>query len=411
MNTNDEINLHQVMQIFTTRWKYLVVLALFFTLGALIKHKYFPIYPGTGKLIIKDIRNNQLQSIIGHVAGVVGEIPSPELKGEDQVMRAIAFLDIHDFYVEVANQLFIQRNKTHDPSLVNFFNDFKLKFDDPEFVHEVANKLPTLITFNTSKADVLVVDVKSGNKYLSVFLVNETLKIAKENLLDRELEDLTRAENYFALETEHVRSRLENIESLTVSKMQKNQILSIDNEKGESSKYISELKKNINNTTIMFLNNQSKMLELKRNSNVAFNRQESGLISKFNDSSQIKALENENKDLTIELNTYQNYLKVFEKEKNGLVPFQYEIEKMNANHEFEYKIYASLQESLARIGLQKTYVRNKVEILEFERASKVHSSPSIILLILIALTLSQVFGLFSIYLYELFKPTYPNINY
>ena len=115
-------------------------------------------------------------------------------------------------------------------------------------------------------------------------------------------------------------------------------------------------------------------------------------------------LEDENKDLQIQLQTYQTYLKTYENQKTGLVPMQYEIQKMNANHEFEYKMFASLNDSLARIGLQKTYVKNKVDILERERLSKVRSSPSLIIMVLISLMLSQVIGMFSIYVYELFKP-------
>ena len=93
------------------------------------------------------------------------------------------------------------------------------------------------------------------------------------------------------------------------------------------------------------------------------------------------------------------------------MPFQYELEKMNASHDFEYKMYAALNDSLARIGLQKTYVKNKVEILELERISRVHSSPPLLIMILIALTISQIFGIFSIYVYELFKPVVPTYKY
>ena len=115
-------------------------------------------------------------------------------------------------------------------------------------------------------------------------------------------------------------------------------------------------------------------------------------------------LEDQNKDLQIELATYQTYLRNYENQKTGLVPMQYEIQKMNANHDFEYKIFASLNDSLARIGLQKTYVKNKVDILEQERFSRVKSSPSLAIMMLISLMLSQVIGMFSIYVYELFKP-------
>ena len=404
MNSTDEISLHQILQIFTKRWKYFIVLALVFTLASLIKHKYFPVYPGTGKLIIKDVRNNQLQSILGHAAGVGSELPIPELKGEDQVIRAEAILDIHEFYLAVTNQLLEIKSAQHNLSLSKFFKEFKKNENDPEFVHDVAYKISTLVSFNTSKADVLVVDAKTNNRELTVFLVNETLHIAHDTLINRELEDLNRAENYFKIEIDTVRSRLDSIENSTIAKMQKNQIFSVDMEKGESSKYIGELKKNINNSRIMLSNNESKISELqlilKKNSN----KIDQGVISKFNEASQIRLLQDDNKDLNIEVKTYLSYLKNFESQKNGLVPFQYEIEKMNANHDIENKIYSSLNDSLGRIGLQKTYVRNKVEVLETERLSRVHSSPSLLIMILISLTLSQIVGFFGIYLYELFKP-------
>ncbi len=407
MNTSDEISLHQVLKIFTARWKYLLLLSLVFTLSALVKHKYFPSYPGTGKLIIKDVRNSQLQSIIGHVAGVEAESITPELKGEDLVVRAEALLDIHEFYIAVGLRLLEIRNQTHNSALINFFNDFKKTEKDPDYIHDVANKISTLITFNSSKADVLVVEVKTNNKELTVMLVNETLKEAQKTLTERELADLNRAENYFRVELEGVRSRLNMIENSTVRKMQKNQVFSVTAEKDESTKYISELRKNINDTQILITNNEERISELKKkiedkihNSSV---RDTS--LSKFNETSQIRQLQEENNELGLELKTHQDYLKNFETQKNGLVPFQYEIDKMNANHELEYKIYASLNDSLSRIGLQKTYVKNKIEILEMESASRVRSSPGILILLLIALTLSQLVGIFCIYTYELFRPT------
>jgi len=405
MNTNDEINLHQILQIFTKRWKYLFILSLFFTLGALIKHKYFPIYPGTGKLIIKDVRNSQLQSILGHAAGLGGEIPTIETKGDDSVTRAETLLDIHEFYVLVANRLLKEKHVSHNASLINFFKDFSNIENDPEMIHEVANKLSTMISFNIAKADILEVDVKANNKELSVIITNDTLIEARDNLIEKELMDLNRAEVYFKSEIDGVRGRIDEIENSTVAKMQKNQILSVDIEKGESSKYIGELKKNINNTNVNLINNQSKILELRNNLRTIIPMKDTGVINKFTEASQIRMLEDENKDLSLEMKTYSDYLKNFESQKSKLVPFQYEIEKMNANHEFEYKIYASLNDSMARIGLQKIYVQNKIEILELERVSRVHSSPPLLIMILIALTLSQVLGFFSIYLYELFRPS------
>ena len=405
MNSNDEITLHQVLQIFTKRWKYLLMLALVFVLGALIKHKYFPMYPGVGKLIIKDVRNSQLQMVLSSVAGTGHEGVSEE-KSDDVVERSETILNTHEYYVALAERLLKLKNETNNLALRNFFNKFSMSQSNPEFVHEVGSTLANMISFNSSKGGVLVVNAKTYNKELSVVVVNEALKEAQKNIIDRELEDLNRAEKYFQVEIESVRSRLDTIENSTVKKLQKNQILSVDMEKGDSSRYISELKKNINDTKISISNNESRiktLIEKIKNSGA----KDLGVISKFNESSQVKMLEDQNTDLQIELKTYQSHLRNYENQKTGLVPMQYELQKMNANHDFEYKMFASLNDSLARIGLQKTYVKNKVDILENERISSVRSSPSLGIMILISLMLSQVIGMFSIYVYELFRPNTP----
>jgi len=407
MNSNEEITLHQVLLIFTKRWKYLLMLALIFALAALVKHKYFPTYPGTGKLIIKDVRNSQLQLVLSSVAGPGTESTASDVKGEDVVDRAETVLDTHEYYVALAHRLMQIKKETGNLSLTNFFKKFGRKESDQEYVHDIANVLSGMITFNSAKGGVLVINVKTYNRELSVLVVNEALKEAQKNIIDRELEDLDRAENYFNDELARVRSRLDGIENSTVKKLQKNQILSVDVEKGDSSKYISELKKSINDTSITISNNRSRIASLTEKIKLNGTR-DLGVISKFNESSQIKMLEDQNKDLEIELKTYKSYLRNYENQKTGLVPMQYEIQKMNANHDFEYKIFASLNDSLARIGLQKTYVKNKVDILEQERFSRVKSSPSLAIMMLISLMLSQVIGMFSIYVYELFKPNTPS---
>lgn len=406
MNSNEEITLHQVLLIFTKRWKYLLMLALIFALSALVKHKYFPTYPGSGKLIIKDVRNSQLQLVLSSVAGPGTETPSSEVKGEDVVDRAQIVLDTHEYYVALAQRLLQIRKETGNISLKNFFKKFEGNDTNSEYIHNVANALSGVISFNSAKGGVLVINVKTNNRELSVLVVNEALKEAQKNIIERELEDLDRAENYFHAEINNVRGRLDGIENSTVKKLQKNQILSVDVEKGDSSKYISELKKNINDTSIAISNNSSRINSLNEKIKNGGAR-DLGVISKFNESSQVKVLEDENKDLEIELKTYKTYLRNYENQKTGLVPMQYEIQKMNANHDFEYKIFASLNDSLARIGLQKTYVKNKVDILEQERFSRVRSSPSLAIMLLISLMLSQVIGMFSIYVYELFKPNTP----
>jgi hypothetical protein len=59
---------------------------------------------------------------------------------------------------------------------------------------------------------------------------------------------------------------------------------------------------------------------------------------------------------------------------------------------------------LAKIGLEKTYIKNKVEVLEPEFVERITSKPGLMVMVFLALMLSQVLGLGGIYFYELFRP-------
>ncbi len=403
MNQSDDFNLNQLLLIFSKQWRYFLVVSLACLLGAMIKHKYFPQYPGSGKLIIKDIRNSQLQSVIGHLTGLDGEPLVAENRGDDIVSNAEAMLDIHEFYVLIAENLIKLNKQSNYPAIAGFFKTFSTDSSSPEFVHEVAIKLSKMITFNSGKANVLTVEVKSDFRELTVLLVNQTLVLAKRKIISKELEDLNQAEIFFLHEVEKERTELNSIEMVTLEKMQKNQIFSIDQEKGDSIQNINDLKKNINEINIQITNNQSKIIQLQKNE--PFANYKVINLSKFDHAYQIKTLVDENKELALKLSTFNSYLKNFVTQKKYQAPLHFELEKMNSNHDFVYKVIASYKDSLARIGLQKTYVLNKVEILEYERFSRVHSNPTLLIFILLSLTLAFSFSVFSIYVFELFKPT------
>ena len=126
--------------------------------------------------------------------------------------------------------------------------------------------------------------------------------------------------------------------------------------------------------------------------------------SKFSGGAQIKNLTAENKELQAKLRSQQRTLKNYGKKQKGLLPFQQEIEKMKAKYTYEYKVYESLRSSLAKVGLQKTYIKNKIEILEPEFIERIKSRPGLLVMVFLAVMLSQVLGIGLIYLWELFKP-------
>lgn len=398
--------MYQVAQIFFSRWKYLLILGLIGVLGALIKHKFFPVYPAKGKLLIKDPKNSEIQSFISGMVGSVGGL-SVGGKGYDSATKAATYLDTNDFFLSMVEgmQGYIKEDASpeHKEVITEIFKSFKSKPGDSGFNQGVANWLRSKIKFSPSKGGQIIVIVKSKRKARSVFLVNYALNLAKEKLVERELQDFDSAERYFKDKIAEVKGRLVKLEEDQIGKLRGKGALTIEMQKGETGQYLTTLQKDINDIKIRLAENKSQIRALKKK---AKQEKYNGdiTLNKFGASSRIQVLRDESRELAVKLRTKESYLKRFGGKGKKLLPVQSELERMKANYTFEYKIYESLRDSLSKIGLQKTYIKNKVEILEGDRMSRVRSRPGLLMMTLIAIMISQVFGLAVIYLFELFKP-------
>ncbi|GAB4011443.1 MAG: hypothetical protein Fur0010_05930 [Bdellovibrio sp.] len=400
----DEVSLIEVIKVFTDRWKYLVSLALFFVLLALVKHKYFPIYPSMGTLIIKDQEAAQLNSFLKSVSGNLGGLGIKN--SNDKVNLAIIHLETNNFMLALADKIIkvVDEKKVGTPdyqAFSKFIRKLKTKRENPEFRQTLASSVKSLISFSAGKSGQINIKVKSNNKAISVFLVNYALDLAKETLIEREILELNRAENYFQAEVDKVQKRLEDLEGQTIFKLQEKNTISLDAKTDETSKYLNELRKNINDTKIKIAENNMLLATLKKKIKKG-EKKDANALSKFDLGNNMVMIEDENKALKIRLKTYESYLNKFGKQGQKMLPFQNEIEKMRNNYLFESKVYENLRDSLARIGLQKTFIQNSVEVLEYERLDNVRSQPGLTMMILIAIMLSQIVGFGGIYVLELF---------
>jgi len=398
----DYISLNQALLTFTKRWKILVILALLFVLGALVKHKFFPTYPARGILLIKDVKNSRYQLLLSSIANQLGDFAPDEGQNADAVSQAINFLDTYSFHKHLARKLIQvhESSSVKKESLEIIFKNIKKIKEIPLKELRAAQVLRSLLGYSNEGGGRLKVYLKTKNRKLSYLIVSEALEEAKKELTRRDIHELEEAEKYFSMQIKEVQSHLDKIEKETIAKMQKHKVLSVDIEKGETSRYLNELKKSISETTIAIRKNNNLIRDLKKKLKKATSLE----TGRFSGSSQIKNLRAENKDLSARLKSLEQTLKGYGRKQEGLLPFQQEIEKMRAKYTYEYKVYESLRSSLAKIGLQKTYINNKIEVLEPEFLERIQSKPKLLVMVFLAFVLSQMVGLGSIYLWELFKP-------
>ncbi|MBT3236847.1 MAG: hypothetical protein HN353_12905 [Bdellovibrionales bacterium] len=400
---SDQISLNDILQVFLRRWKILIILALLFVLGALVKHKFFPVYPAHGIILIKSPYNSQYHNLLKSITSEIGEFARDQSgSNQDVAKQAVVFLETTSFYRQLAldiNDYYYAHPNDQHYIDSRFKKYFKLS-DHEKRIESLTSILRWVYNFKTFSDGQIRISLKTKNRHLSLILINTILKKAKEVITKRELADIGQAERYFELEIKSIKEKLDKIEAEIILKMQDKKMLSVDIEKGESSRYLTQLRKNIHDIEITLNENKRALRQLKAKFKKGHQRV---LTNKFSKEAQSRNIEEENRTLISKLKTYKSYLKAYGKKQRSLLPFQHEIDTLRSNYAFEYKIYESFRKSMSKLGLQKTYILNKVEILEPEYLSHIHSSPQLLTMIFMAMMISQVLGMGMIYTYELFR--------
>ena len=245
----------------------------------------------------------------------------------------------------------------HKEVINTIFKSFEKIKDGEQLKQSVANWLRSKISFSPSKGGQIIVKVKSKRKARSVFLVNYALNLAKEKLVERELQDFDSAERYFKEKIEEVKGRLVKLEEQQIGKLSGKGALTVEMQKGETGQYLARLQKDVNDIKMRLTENANEIIALKKKvKQEKYNGDTT--LNKFGAASRLQMVRDEYRELNAKLRTKQSYIKRFGGKGKKLLPVQSELERMKANYTFEYKIYENLRDSLAKIGLQKAYLKN-----------------------------------------------------
>ena len=399
INLDSEVNLYQVLYVFLFRWKYLLIFALIFSLGAIVKHKFFPIYPSRGRLIIKDLSESSAYSVFN---SFISNTSRGMLSKENrQNRKAIIKLSTNDYFIFLAGKL---NEKIKDPSSRYKSKAIILNYLKDKSLQKLADDIRLKISFIPDSNGQIIVKGKTKYTLLSMFLVNVTLESSKEWLTNDEIKDFNNAEEFLSTELIKVEKKLEQIESETIYSMKDNELISLEDLKRETSGYLNELRSNINDVKMKMAEN--KIILKSLSADIKEKRDSLSGLNKFGVNSRIQSLVNENKLLEIKLTNFKLHQKKIRGKGQHLLPYQNKMNKMKSNYVFEYNYYKELKDKIVKIGIQKTYAQNRVKVLERERVERIHSYPGLLMMVLIAVIISQIIAFATIYFYEIFKPTF-----
>lgn len=403
MKNERNLTFEQFIYLFTSKWKIMLISCVVFLIVAIIRFMFFPEYTGVGRLVIKDFRNSQLQMSLVQVTNPGDENSKVFSTTEDTLLQTEAFLESHYFYEKLSEKLLSLQNKEDNYFFKEFLSKCGLNRNDLLIRDSLAFILHGVITFQKIKSNIIKAEAKTSSRDLSAYFVNHALIVARDELIKRELDDLTLAEKYFSEEIQKKKVVITQIEKKTLSKMKNQQVYSISSEKNDNNDYINELRKNINNIKTEILANTNKLDSFGN-----FKNQDLVNLEKYSIANQAVAIKEQNKSLEIKLAALTKTLNDFEKNQLKLLPLEYELEQQNSLHQAEYKIFDTLKANLARIGLQKIYAQNKIIVLDFERASHLKSSPSLLTLFLASQALAFCLSFFIIFSLELLNENWSN---
>ncbi len=393
------------------KWKLLLLLALIGTLGALVRHKYFPVYPGEGKILIKDQAGSSLETVLSQFSNS-GPVSSTTTL-QSRLDRSLSYLETTEFNRALASKIWSQMLDDAQPmemreeiklylKSLNINTEIESNVEKEAEISRLGNFLRRTLQWNKTQSGLLVVRIKTDRKSWTIHLINEALFVARSFLTSKELKDIDEATRFFTMEIYEVETRLRELELSTMQALKKSDILNIEAERGEASQYITNLRKNISDTEIKIREGRTLLAGLRKRVDVSAGGNEEAALSKFALSGQIRHLEDEIKTLELRKDTLAAYLKSYGSTTKSILPIQNEMERIKANYDFEFKVYENLRRGMAKLGLERTFIENQIEILEGESALKVFSRPGLLVLLLVAVTISQILGLGIIALNALF---------
>ncbi len=397
MNDNSshltDFSMRQALDVYWQKRKILLVLALTFIILALIKLKLFPQFPARGILLLKDFRNSQIQSFVRTMAG---QAPYRDLpKGYDRVNLAANYLQTYAFAQKLST--FILKNKNQANREIGLYLQRHFTGSREAFLPA---HLQQAIRYIPGHGGQLTILAKSRNREWSLYLVNEALRFARQDLIERELIDFNKAEEFFTFEVENLRNRLAGMQAEQVEKIKNGDSQLTPEYSRYQSDLIDELEKEVARLRLSRSENLTQIENLRQQMKGQNN--DNLKLQKFGPLNQMRRYENIYKDLGITLRTKLKYLKRIKGKSYQSLPDAHALKNLSAQYDFEYRTYENLRESLAKIGLYKTAIPNQVEVFERERLARVHQSPGVTITLIAAFFVSQILGFTGIYIGELF---------
>lgn len=398
-----ELSVGEIMKLYLSHWRMFVFFtAILFAISMILYVVKIP-YVATTSIVFNDSQNSSVQAFSNQFYGLSKSVQESK-KGSSLLSKHIEFLKTREFFEAVLEQIQI-RGQSSKIAIEERqgYELFKEKYldhlsDGPEARIAVLQRLDKWTKTQLDADFEIKVSVATPDRGMSLFIVNAVTEVAKDLLGKRELEEISRIEDFMRSQKKEADQNLTTLGKDLASMQSKDENILPLASQAKMGDYVSELLIRANELKLKISGNEKLIAYLSKGRGAGEDNTLYGARGKM------ESLKIENNLLREKLGQLQASIDQL-KNQTRILPFQAQMaEDLKKKSELEFTRFKELSTALAKIEAAKLSVGNRFEVMEAARWETTQPQIGILALALLSILLSQFVGSLIIYFRYLWNP-------
>jgi hypothetical protein len=399
-----DLSVRDIFAVCLAHWRFFLTFAAIFLSGSFLLFTLRMPYVANAIVVFNDSQNSSLQAFSSQFYGLSKSVQESK-KGSSLLSRQIEFLKNREFF----EALMLEISRRGNSSKISFderqgFEKFRghylNDFNSEEKKIELLQKLDHWIKVTLESDFQIKIAVSSPNRGISLFIANTMSELAINELMKRELQEISKIEAFISEQKGHADLNLKNLGAQIVGNQSLNDNLIPFASKDKIADYVADLFVRTNEIKMKIAENKyliNRLEQQRTGLNESALYGIAGRISSIKSEDEI--LEGKLGEVLLTVSRLKTVLKQ--------LPYQTEIsETLKKKSEIEYLRYRELSSALEKLEAAKFSIDTRFEVLEKARNENTLPLVSMASLAMISILLSQILGCFVVYFKFLWNPTY-----
>lgn len=391
----EDLSLKEIAKIFTGNWVLFLVLLTVTSMAAIGVYTLRIPFVSTGSIVVNDAQNSSLQSFAAQFFGLTKSVAEGK-KNNSPLQKHLEFLKTEEFFNQLLTDIQLQA-KVESLTIAEKkgFEIFKNKYLSGPMTAESRNqaiqKLDAMTKIKLKSDFEITIGFQAAEKEVALFLTNVALKTVAQSLKERELLEIQKVDSFIKGQIETAENNMKKLNSQLAEFQNKPENLMSLSSKEKVSEYLSELLVRKNEIRMKIAENQKAIRLLAPGPS---KRRESQL---YGNGGRVQAL-------TLEVEMHQSKIADIQKAIDQVayqakaIPVATQVyDDLKKKSEMQFAKFKELTDATSKVEAQMLSVQSRFEILEKGRIDKVVPQISLLILLMLALLISQVLGSLIIY--------------